>query len=101
MRRILALAAALMLAPALTHADEADHDRARRALEEGRILPLRDILNRAEAEVPGQMIEAELEDEHGQLVYEIKVLGKDGRVVKLIYDAGSGQLLKKRQKDGK
>lgn len=99
MRRILTLA--LMLVPAVALADEADHDRARRALEEGRVLPLRDILNRAETEVPGQMIEAELEDEHGHLVYEIKILAKDGRVVKLIYDAGSGQLLKKRQKDGK
>ncbi|MGE4280475.1 MAG: PepSY domain-containing protein [Magnetospirillum sp.] len=101
MKRFLALVAVLLVLPALAWADEADHDRARRALEEGRILPLRDLLERAEAEVPGRMIEAELEDEHGKLVYEIKVLAQDGRVVKLIYDASNGQLLKKRQKDGK
>jgi len=101
MKRILVLAAVLILSPTSPWADEAAHDRARRALEEGRVLPLRDIMARAEAEIPGQMIEAELEDEHGKLVYEIKVLAQDGRVVKLIYDAGSGQLLKKRQKDGK
>lgn len=101
MRRLSALIAVLLTLPALVWADEADHDRARRALEEGRVLPLRDILARAEAEIPGQMVEAELEDEHGQLVYEIKVLAKDGRLVKLVYDAASGQLLKKRQKDGK
>lgn len=101
MKRFLALFAVVLMLPSLVRADEADHDRARRALEEGRILPLRDILERAEAEVPGRMIEAELEDEHGKLVYEIKVLAQDGRLVKLIYDAGNGQLLKKRQKDGK
>lgn len=101
MKRLSALIAVLLVLPALARADEADHDRARRALEEGRVLPLRDILARAEAETPGQMVEAELEDEHGQLVYEIKVLAKDGRLVKLVYDAATGQLLKKRQKDGK
>lgn len=83
-------------------ADEAEHDRARRALEEGRILPLREILVRAESDVPGQLIEAELEDgRDGRLVYELKVLASDGRLVKLIYDAASGELLKTRQRERK
>ncbi|AVM74633.1 PepSY domain-containing protein [Magnetospirillum gryphiswaldense] len=79
-------------------AGEADHDRARRALEEGRILPLGQILARAEAAYPGQLIEAELEDERGTLVYELKVLAKDGRLLKLYYDAATGEVLKVRQK---
>lgn len=79
-------------------AGEGDHDRARRALEEGRILPLGQILARAEAAYPGQLIEAELEDEHGKLVYELKVLAKDGRLLKLYYDAATGEVLKVRQK---
>lgn len=79
-------------------ADEADHDRARRALEEGRILPLGQILTRAEIAYPGQLIEAELEDERGKLVYELKVLAKDGRLLKLYYDAATGEVLKVRQK---
>lgn len=91
------LAAVLALSfPA--RADEADHDRARRALEEGRILPLGQILARAEAAYPGQLIEAELEDEHGRLVYELKLLAKDGRLLKLYYDAASGEVLKVRRK---
>jgi len=79
-------------------AGEGDHDRARRALEEGRILPLGQILARAEAAYPGQLIEAELEDERGTLVYELKVLAKDGRLLKLYYDAATGEVLKVRQK---
>ena len=99
MTRILAvLLLVLMCAPAL--AGES-HDRVRRAVEEGRILPLRDILARAEAAYPGQMVEAELENEGGAMVYEIKILTKDGRVMKLLYDAKTGELLKAKGRDGK
>lgn len=95
---LLGLLPAILGAPLPAGADEADHDRARRAVEEGRILPLRDILARAEAAYPGQLIAAELEDEHGRLLYEIKLLTKDGQLVKLIYDATDGQLLKVKQR---
>ena len=101
-RNAIALVAALMIAAGAALAGESEHDRARRALEEGRILPLKDILVRAEADYPGQLIEAELEDgRDGRLVYELKLLGRDGRLVKLIYDAASGELLKARQREGK
>lgn len=100
MWKTLALAV-LLLAPAVAAAGESEHDRARRAVEEGRILPLRDILSRAEAQVPGQLIEAELEDEDGRLVYEIKMLAKDGRLVKMIFDAASGEVLKTKARDRK
>lgn len=94
----LILAILLLCSPALA---DGDHERARRALEEGRILPLREILNRAEAAYPGQLIEAELEDEHGALVYELRILAGDGRVMKLYYDAGTGELLKARGREGR
>lgn len=93
--KAIALAALIALIPAASLAGN-DHDRARRAVEEGRILPLKDIMARAEAAYPGQMIEAELEDERGVLVYEIKMLTSDGRVMKLHYDAGTGALLHSR-----
>lgn len=78
-----------------------DHDRARRAVEEGRALPLRDILARAQADRLGQVLEVELEDERGVLVYEVKILSADGRVMKLYYDAQTGALLKSRERDRK
>ncbi len=82
-------------------ADDRDHDRALRAVEDGRILPLKSILDRALVDFPGQMIEAELEDEGGKLVYEITILSVEGRVLKVLYDAQSGTLLKAKSRDGK
>lgn len=93
---MLTLAGLLVLSgPAL--ADD-DHDRARKAVEQGLVLPFTDILARAESAYPGQLVEAELEEEKGKLVYEIKMLTADGRVVKLEYDARTGELLKTKER---
>ena len=81
-------------------ASASDHDRARRAVEEGRILPLKEILARAQGAYPGRVIEAELEDEGGMVVYEIKILTTDGRVTKLYYNAATGELLKTKDRNG-
>ncbi|ACI97911.1 PepSY domain-containing protein [Rhodospirillum centenum] len=86
----------LTAAPLPLRADDdhrRDHDRAREAVLRGEVLPLRDILERAEAEFPGRLLEAELEDDHGRLTYEVKLLTEDGRVLELVYDARDGTLL--------
>ena len=99
----------VLLIAAPTWADEAreydhvngyedDHDRARRALEQGEILSLADILKKSEQKYTGQLIEAELEDEHGEMVYKIVVLAANSRVLKLYYDARSGKLLKLKER---
>ncbi|MDR6773754.1 PepSY domain-containing protein [Azospirillum sp. BE72] len=76
-------------------ADERDHERAREAVALGRILPLEAIVERVRAEVSGDILDVELEDEHdGRLVYEIKVLAPGGRILKLEYDAATGDLLR-------
>jgi len=91
----LALLTAAVFVSAPTWAnDDDEHDRVRRARERGEILPLVDILDRAQQAYPGQVIEAEFDDEHGRLVYELVVLADDGRVLKLYYDARTGKLLK-------
>jgi uncharacterized membrane protein YkoI len=78
----------------------ADHEFARQAVEAGQILPLKEILNRAEGSYPGQMIEAELESKGSMLVYDIKMLTPDNRVLKLRYDARTGVLIKAATKEG-
>jgi uncharacterized membrane protein YkoI len=88
------VAGLVAVGPAMARDDDHDHDRVRRAVEEGRMLPLRDILARAQAAYPGEVVETELEDERGVLVYEIKVVTPDGRLIKLHYDARTGELLK-------
>ncbi|MEQ9491006.1 MAG: PepSY domain-containing protein [Alphaproteobacteria bacterium] len=78
-----------------------DHDRVRRAVERGEILPLTDILKRLSKEYPGQLIEAELEDEDGEMIYELVILSEDGRVYKLYYNARNGDLLKVKGRDNR
>lgn len=92
-----ALSAALLLALLGAGAGQAgdghDHDRARRALESGEILPLRTILERVERDYPGQIMEVELEREDARWIYEIKLLRTGGVLVKLKIDARDGALL--------
>lgn len=101
MRLLTAFLAAALIIGAAAPASASDHDRARRAVEEGRILPLKEILARAQGAYPGQVIEAELEDEGGTVVYEIKILTTDGRVMKLYYNAATGELLKTRDRNSR
>ena len=101
MRLLTAFLAAALIIGVAAPASASDHDRARRAVEEGRILPLKEILARAQGAYPGQVIEAELEDEGGLVVYEIKILTTDGRVMKLYYNAATGELLKTRDRNSR
>ena len=100
MRFLTAFLAAALIVGAAAPASASDHDRARRAVEEGRILPLKQILARAQGAYPGQVIEAELEDEGGMVVYEIKILTTAGRVMTLHYNAATGELLKTKDRGG-
>jgi uncharacterized membrane protein YkoI len=75
-------------------ADDDDHEFARRALEQGRALPLADIIAKVARQVPGKVIEVELEDDDGTLVYEFKVLSPQGRLQEIEVDAATGKILK-------
>lgn len=85
---------AVPLAPMAAGDDRPDHDRARTALQRGEVLPLRDIVARAEAAFPGRLLEVELEEKDDAIVYDIELLSPDGRLIKLRYDARTGTLLK-------
>lgn len=101
MKHVLALALISTLAVVPAGAGEDDHDRARRAVQAGEALPLRTILDKAAAQFPGELIEAELEEEHGRLIYEIKLVTPEGRVRKLLYDARDGTLITPRRQGGR
>lgn len=70
-----------------------DHDDAREAYEQGEALPLAQILPLALRAVPGEVLEVELEREHGALVYEIEILARNGRVRKVTLNARTGAIL--------
>lgn len=81
--------------------DDRDHDRARRAVEAGEVLPLRTILERIEREHPGQVMEVELDREKGEWLYEVKVLRRNGALVKLKINARDGTVLGIKEKHGR
>jgi len=68
--------------------------RARAAREAGEIIPLRAILDRAQAEFTGSPVAVELEDDDGRWIYKVKLLTPAGAIVKLEYDARDGRLLR-------
>lgn len=69
-----------------------DHEQARALRRAGDILPLAEVLRRSE--LAGlRVLEAELEHEHGRLVYELELLDADGRVLERYFDARTGQPL--------
>lgn len=63
---------------------------ARRAVQQGRYVPLEGVVRDALRRYPGQLLEVELDDG----VYEVEILRGDGVVVELDYDARNGKLLK-------
>lgn len=100
-RLISSLAVAVLLVAALgavpVRADD-DHERARRAVEAGQILPLRDVLGRLERSHPGRVLEVELERDDGLWIYEVKLLQADGRLLKLKLDAKTAAVLKEKRR---
>ena len=56
----------------------------------GRYVPLETVLADALRRYPGQLVEVELDGDK----YEIEILGANGVVMELDYDAASGRLLK-------
>jgi uncharacterized membrane protein YkoI len=70
-----------------------DHEIARSAVARGELLPLSKILQIAQRDYPGKMLEVELERDDGRYVYEIEILLADGRVIELTYDGKTGELL--------
>ncbi|MBN9318260.1 MAG: hypothetical protein BGN86_04955 [Caulobacterales bacterium 68-7] len=97
MFRSLTIAVALGLASLASPAaadGRADQQAARRALERKEILPLPRILTTVSQRVPGDILKVELERRGERFVYEVRVLGRDGRVIEVDVDARSGAVLR-------
>jgi uncharacterized membrane protein YkoI len=72
---------------------ESDHQESRRLMEQGEILPLQQILDYLGQEQVGRVLEVELEQVRGRYIYEIELLGEDGRVLGYEIDAASGEII--------
>lgn len=79
--------------PTLTLAD-IDQATARKLSASGQVLPLEKIHEKARAIKPGKVLESELENKHGQYVYEVELLDDKGIVWEIKLNAKTGQLIK-------
>jgi len=87
----LSLLLALASAPvAAGPSQDPEQQVARRAVQQGRYVPLESVVRDALKRHAGQLLEVELDDG----VYEVEILRADGVVVELDYDARTGKLLK-------
>ena len=73
---------------------DTDQALARKLRAAGTILPLETIAAKA-----GELLEAELDHEHGRYIYEVEILDSAGQVWELKLDAGTAALLKLERDD--
>lgn len=94
-RHFIAVLGAALLAAPPAMAQIGSHDRARRAYESGQVRSLGDILSGIRGQVPGRMVDAELQNRRGRHVYRLKMLDRKGRVRNVYVDGKSGRIIGK------
>ncbi|KRB41940.1 MULTISPECIES: PepSY domain-containing protein [unclassified Acidovorax] len=95
------LCAAVLAVPSAWASGKDDHDRARQAVQAGQVLPLPTVLERLQREVPGQVLEVELEQERDRWIYEIKLLTPAGQLTKVKLDARTAEVLGVRSRESR
>ena len=85
----------LVLVSTSVHARDLDQDEALILRQQGTILALEQLVDKALARHPGaKLLEAELEEKHDVYVYEFELLTTEGIVREIKFDARDGRLLK-------
>jgi|JI7StandDraft_1071085.scaffolds.fasta_scaffold35677_2 hypothetical protein len=74
--------------------DDEDSDRARSGVSSGAILPLSSILAGLETRYGGRMIDAELKERRGRMVYKLELITPAGRVLDVEVDAATARILR-------
>lgn len=94
-----AMAAIVLFSTGVANADSRlRQNEVRQLRESGKILPMEEILNRVRNIQPGQVVEIELDQEKGAYVYEVKLIDDKDTIHKLEIDAGSGEVLRRKEK---
>jgi uncharacterized membrane protein YkoI len=76
-----------------------EQDSVRRMQQHGDILPLEQILRKADEQHAGRVLESELERNDGDYVYDVEVVDDQGRVWEMRFDARSGEVLNQEQEN--
>jgi len=83
----------LALIPYIEVSASEGYEEARLLSRAGEIKPLNDILLSIKKEIPGTVLEVELERKHNKLVYEIEILQQQGIVKEVYVDARTGEII--------
>ncbi len=67
--------------------------RARDAVKRGEILPLEAVAQQIQQRYPGRLLDVRLDESGRQPIYHLKMLTRDGRVMRLAVDARNAQVL--------
>lgn len=103
------LGLALITAPSVWsdggHKDKGDHHKKPKAAElvKDAKVSIEQAIKTALEKVPGTVVEAELEKEHGKTVWEVEIIGSDGSETEVHIDAADGSVIdteKKGEKHG-
>jgi hypothetical protein len=71
---------------------DADPEQIRAATESGKIKPLTDILNIVSTEVPGKVLDVQVDNDGSPWLYRIKVRGQEGNVKLVTVNAETGEI---------
>ena len=98
--RLFLVALALLVCLSDRPASAADRDGAWQMLlsadSSGEVRPLKQILGALRESFPGEVLDASLFESNGAWFYQIKILGPDSRVVELVVDAQTAQVMSQR-----
>ena len=94
-----ALLAGLFTTGTALASDRIDHNEIYQLRQSGEIMSMEKVLEQANALQPGQLVEAELDRDNGNYVYELKIIDADGKMHELELDARTGELLKRELED--
>ena len=76
-----------------------EQEEVRSLMQQGDILPLEQILQKARQQHTGKVLETELEKDDDRYIYEIELLDESGEVRELEFDATTGELIKEERED--
>lgn len=94
---IIATALTTLIGAGLVHADD-DSREVRRLVQEGKVMPLEELLSTHRDKLQGRILDLEMEQEKGRVIYEIKTLDEQGVVREVEIDAQTGEWLREKVK---
>lgn len=87
---------AVLLNPA--HGDGARHDEVLRAVRAGELRPLAEIMQLVRPRLRGDIVRVEAERKRGMWVYEIRIIGEDGKRSDVYVDGKTAEIIRVKRK---